>query len=334
LLIFGIYKIDIKLIFILNLIDKVKMSKSAKKTNAKKIDYSAYVVCVATGEDRLMENLVEIREQLGANFQIEMTGLHVGDILIGRLGEEVTWDQSVVAENFMKNKGDRQNLDSLKPLIMIERKSISDFCSSFSSQHYHNQKSRMMGFRQQTGCQCHLVVEGYYDAMDLSNYICKKPVSTLEQCFTSIRVRDNFFVKHVENTYFHADYIFKCLKTIEKYAIWKGNYCGIGDNLKKDFMESLKARKKSNLTPSMCFQLQISTIPNISNNMAEKIVEVYPNMRSLIEAFDQEGKHCLSEIKVGKNRFGKVKSERIFEYLDLENKNSKTKTKISLTKKK
>lgn len=311
------------------------MSKSTtKKSSPKKIDYSSYVVCVATGEDRLLESLVEIRQQLGVNFQIEMIGLHVGDVLIGRLvqeGEEVDWDRSVVADNFMNNT--ELNLDNLKPLIMIERKSISDFCSSFSSQHYHNQKSRMMGFRQQTSCQCHLVVEGYYDAMDLSNYICKKPVSTLEQCFTSIRVRDNFFVKHVENIYFHADYIFKCLKTIEKYQIWKGSYCGIGDNLRKDFVESLKARKKSNLTPSMCFQLQISTIPNISNNMAEKIVEIYPNIRSLIEEFDQHGKHCLSEIKVGKNRFGKVKSEKIFEFLSLESEKPKMRTKISLTKK-
>jgi hypothetical protein len=121
---------------------------------------------------------------------------------------------------------------------------------------------------------------------------------------------------------------------MEKYALWKGAYCGQGENLRKDFVESLKARKKSNLTPSICYQLQLSTIPDISVNMAEKIAEVYPNLRSLMEAMVEGGDQTLAEIKVGRNRLGKVRSARIYQFLDVENLGVRTKPKISLSIKK
>lgn len=294
------------------------------------IDYSKFVVCLANGEDRLLEKLVEIRSELKVNFQIEVTGLHVGDIMVARSwsegdGRERDWDQHLVDSNQNPDK----MIPNLQPLMLIERKTISDFCSSFKSSHYANQKSRMIAFREQTGAKCFLVVEGYYDDRDLGPKVCGVPISTLEQCFTSIRVRDNFFVKHVENVYFHADFIFKCIKTMQKYKVWQGVQSSA--ELRKDFMESLKVRKKSNLDPRMCFVVQLSAIPDISVNMAEKISEVYPNMKSLINAFEKDGKFCLSEIKVGKNRFGKIKSEKIFNFLDLENNNARTK--ISLKKK-
>jgi hypothetical protein len=50
--------------------------------------------------------------------------------------------------------------------------------------------------------------------------------------------------------------------------------------------------------------------------MAEKIAEVHPSWKSLITSFERDGEDCLSEIKVGKNRFGKIKSQKIFQYLN------------------
>ena len=263
------------------------MSKNGK---SKISDYSAFVVCLAVGEDRLLQRLVEIRDETGANFEIEVTGLDAGDVMIGRrwsegCGRERDWDQALVNGNM---NGDKIVQD-LQPMMLIERKTIQDFCQSFRSQHYANQKSRMMAFRQQTGCPLYLVVEGYFEEKEMGGAISKIPISTLEQCFNSIQVRDNFFVKHVDSIYFHADFIFKCIKTMEKYEIWKGAYCGQEGNLRKDFMESLKIRKKSNLDPRMCFVVQLSAIPDISVNMAEKIAEVHPNWRSLIAAFDKDG---------------------------------------------
>jgi thiol-disulfide isomerase/thioredoxin len=175
----------------------------------------------------------------------------------------------------------------------------------------------MMAFRQATKCPCCLVVEGYEESRGISNKVSGIPVGTLEQCFTSIQVRDNFYIQHVENIYYHAEFIGKCIKTLEKYEIWKEKYGENMDNLNKDFTESLKTRRKANLDESRVFIIQLSTIPDISINIAEKIAEIYPNWKSLITIFEQNGPDCLSEIKVGKNRFGKIKSQKIHQYLNL-----------------
>lgn len=281
-------------------------------------DYSKFVVCIAKGEDKLYQSLVEVQKNLSMNFRIEQTGLQAGDIMIGRLCDEDSLKEEmaelspIVANNM--NLG-VVGMENLKPLWLIERKSITDFCQSFKSAHYANQKSRMMAFRQATKCPCCLVVEGYEETKGISNKVSGIPVSTLEQCFTSIQVRDNFFVQHVENIYYHAEFIGKCVRTLEKYEIWKENYGSNSDNLNKDFTESLKTRRKANLDTMRVFVIQLSSIPDISVNMAEKIAEVYPTWKSLITAFEKDGADCLSEIKVGKNRFGKVKSQKIHQYL-------------------
>jgi len=285
---------------------------------AKPVDYSKFVVCIATGEDKLYQSLQTVQGELQMNFRIERTGLQAGDIMIGRVcdEEQMRDEMEKLGSIVGSNMGLEKNIENLKPLWLVERKSIGDFCQSFKSAHYANQKSRMMAFRQATNCPCCLVVEGYEDSKSASNKVNGIPVGTLDQCFTSIQVRDNFYVQHVENTYYHAEFIAKTIRTLEKYEIWKENYGENADNLNKDFTESLKTRRKANLDPSRVFIIQLSTIPDISVNMAEKIAEVYPTWKSLITAFERDGGDCLSEIKVGKNRFGKIKSQKIFQYLN------------------
>lgn len=275
-----------------------------------KIDYSSYVICLAIGENRILEKLVEVRKQIpeDKSFHIEVTGLHTGDIMIGY--KEKEYKNDVVMENFVSKK-----IENLRPLILIERKTISDYCQSLRSQHYQNQKSRMMSFRDQTGCHTTLVVEGYYEERDISPNIYGTPLSTLEQAFTSIQYRDRFVVQHVENTYFHAEYIMKILKSYEKYKLYEGNYSDKDENLRKDFMESLKARKKMNVDPEMCYKLMISNIPDISVTIAEKISEQYPNMKTLIEHMEKNGENSLADIQMNKNKLGKVKSQKIYEYI-------------------
>jgi ERCC4-type nuclease len=300
-----------------------------------KIDYSAYYICIASGESKLLKNLEELRDKIPQEnqFHIENTGLHTGDILIGY--KDPNYTNEIVLENFITKK-----IDNLRPLILIERKTISDYCQSLKSQHYQNQKSRMMSYRDQTGCRCTLVVEGFYEQQDLSPNICGTPLSTLEQAFTSIQYRDNFCVMHVENTYFHAEYIMKILKSYEKYKLYKGNYSDNDDNLRKDFMDSLKARKKTNLDPKMSYNLMISNIPDISVNMAEKISELYPTMKTLITHLETNGPDSLANIQLNKNKFGKVKSQKIYQYIlqtsnepDEPNEPNKPKKTLNLTTK-
>lgn len=276
--------------------------------SSKTVDLSSYYVFLATGENRLLEMLRDQQQHLPekSQFQLEVTGLHTGDILIGR--KESNYQHDLMDQNLIT-----QQISEIKPLVLIERKTISDFCQSFRSNHYQNQKSRMISFAQQTGCRCALVVEGYHENRDLSPKICGIPLSTLEQCFTSIQFRDNFFVKHVENQYFHAEFIIKLLKSYEKYQLYQE--VDRSEQLKQDYLNTLKIQKKANLTPESCYQIQLSAIPDISLNMAQKISEIHPNLKSLMNYLETNGPDSLSEIKVGKNRLGKIKSQKIHQFL-------------------
>lgn len=272
------------------------------------IDFSAYYICLAAGENSLFSHLLDMQKQLTHPFHLEITGLHTGDILIGYLQPDYSND--AVTNNFIS-----KSIEHLKPLVLIERKTIADFCQSLKSQHYLNQKSRMISFRDQTNCRCTLVVEGYFDDRDLSPNICNTPISTLEQAFTSIEYRDNFIIHHVENTFFHADYILKILKSHQKYNLHTTNYSSVDSNLKKDFVDSLKARKKSNIDPDVCFLLMLSNIPDISTNIAEKIALSHPNMKSLLSFLETNGPDALATLQLNKNKLGKIKSQKIYNYL-------------------
>lgn len=280
----------------------------------KDLDFSNYYICLATGEDRLLHELVKLRDQLpkSKSFHIEVTGLHTGDIMIGRvhgMNEENEWAN----KNFIS-----QVIENFQPLLLIERKTITDFASSFRSNHYHSQKSRMIAFRDRTHCQCGLIVEEFNETKEFQSKIGTIPISTLEQCFTSIRIRDRFFVEHVDSIKDHARFILRSLKTIEKYSLYKENWANekvVRENLQKDFSQSLKVRKKENVTPELCFKIQLSSIPGISLNMAEKLVEKYSTMPKMIKALEEEGSSCLEDINLGKMKFGKVKAKRVYDFL-------------------
>lgn len=283
---------------------------------SKDLDFSQYYICLAAGENRLLEQLIALRDQIikkpNHQFQIEVTGLHTGDLLIGRC-DTSTQENEWVQNNFISKK-----ITNFQPLLLIERKTINDFASSFRSNHYHSQKSRMMTYREQTHCPCALIVEEFYPTKKKQNRVGTIPIATLEQCFTSIRVRDKFLVEHVDNVTDHARFIIRTLKTMEKYKLYKNNWANeqsIQDNLHKDFQSSLKVRKKENLTPELCYKIQLSSIPGVSLNMAEKLTQVYPNLMTLMTALQEGGEKTLIEVSLGKMKFGKVKSKRVYEYL-------------------
>lgn len=91
------------------------------------------------------------------------------------------------------------------------------------------------------------------------------------------------------------------------------------------YLQNIKKCKKDNITPTnwniMCYM----NIPGISNNIAIKIAENYPTLKSLIEAYEKcsteaEKELLISEIILTetdkqKRRIGNVISKRIYEYI-------------------
>jgi ERCC4-type nuclease len=203
---------------------------------------------------------------------------------------------------------------SLRPLILAERKKISDFCQSYKSGRIQSQRARISSFRDQTNCLCYLVVEEYFKEVKRTrnNMIYGFSIDALEQCWVSTNVRDRLHLEHVKDTTEHAKFILRELKTLEKYKLYNGDSSHVATN---SFNESLKLKNKNNLTVELFYQKTIADIPMFSMDIAEKITKLYPSLTRLQAELTKNGINTIKDIKINKNRLGDIKAQRLLEYL-------------------
>lgn len=91
------------------------------------------------------------------------------------------------------------------------------------------------------------------------------------------------------------------------------------------YLQSIKKCKKDNITPKLWNQMCYMNIPGISSNIAIKIAENYPTLKSLLTAYEQcssiqEKELLLAEIILTetdkqKRRIGGVISKRVYDFL-------------------
>ena len=92
-----------------------------------------------------------------------------------------------------------------------------------------------------------------------------------------------------------------------------------------NYITTLKVKKKDNLTPKLCYQLQLNQIPGVSHNISSCIIEKYPSLVILVNAYnildtDDKKINLLENMKYDisnnkKRKIGKVVSSRIYNYL-------------------
>ena len=72
-----------------------------------------------------------------------------------------------------------------------------------------------------------------------------------------------------------------------------------------DYIDTLHVSKKQNLTPSLCYILQLSQIPGISKSIAKVIAEKYPNWILLINGIQDKVNfiQALKSAKIGEKRY-------------------------------
>jgi hypothetical protein len=84
---------------------------------------------------------------------------------------------------------------------------------------------------------------------------------------------------------------------------------------------AIKSRKKDNITPTVCFQLQLGQIPGISSTLAKSLSQRVGSMTALMEKLTplslEEAIAWLQETPL----IGKKKAEIICQYLGIKDKN-------------
>jgi len=91
------------------------------------------------------------------------------------------------------------------------------------------------------------------------------------------------------------------------------------------YLQSIKKCKKDNITPKLWNQMCYMNIPGISSNIAIKIAEVYPTLKSLLDEYTKCSTETEKELLIAniiltdtekqKRRIGEVISKRVKEYI-------------------
>ena len=165
-------------------------------------------------------------------------------------------------------------------ILIIERKTVKDLKASICDGRGREQKMRLLGTTPVN--RILYLIEGNLDK-PLDDKISGLPVSTLVGSLINTQLRDNIKVYKTLSIKETANYLIKLKKKLEsdidKY------FTGSDDIKSSDYASSLKKCKKSNMTPSVWFISQLSLIPQITEKIAEVIVEKYGNLHILMNEY-------------------------------------------------
>ena len=245
--------------------------------------------------------------------------------------------QSIVGKNVILKTipldiGDIQiSINSPKapsPLVIIERKTVEDLSASIKDGRYKEQKCRLKAQKRNHGSRLIYLIEG---SIKLSRkyHNNERDQKAVDSALLGMTVRDQFGIIYSKDANDSAEKIMKISSKLSDY--WKDmqhDICKNDDETKEyNYAETIKLKKKDNLTPTNCFLLQLAQIPSVSMGIAKCIQSKHTNWLSLINKLKKHGvdaKKYLENLKfrlsdgVKTRRVGSVASCKIIQYIGLE----------------
>lgn len=185
-------------------------------------------------------------------------------------------------------------------VIIIERKTYPDLYSSIIDGRYAEQKARLSSYINPSDITPMLfyLLEG---PLNYNTKICKSAEASM--------LLGNFKIIKSDNIEDTANYIMLLAnKFVEKTTKSHGD----------DYVSLIKSCKKDNMTPDICYIMQLACIPGISVEIAKTIKCNWGTMQELCYELETHKIANIALIKCGKTRkLGKVLAERIIEYLHI-----------------
>jgi len=201
------------------------------------------------------------------------------------------------------------------PVVVFERKALPDLVSSINGERYRNQKIRLKTLP----CIVIYLIEG----LPGDSWEVNAALDKIYGSWAGIILRDKMNVLRSFDVEESAKLILKFYKRAQEFNLGVGSAGGEGPSesgtSSLDYLKTIKLQKKANITPNNILILQLSQIPGISVNMADKIHALYPTLQKLIEYYEslEESSRAmaLKDISVGARKLGKSASEKIYKYL-------------------
>ena len=204
-------------------------------------------------------------------------------------------------EEFIKKNldlGDIQYIQNDEIVYIVERKTFDDLGASIKDGRYKEQKMRLLS----NNNDIYYILEGNIDKCKTIN---KK---ALLGSIVNMIFRDNIKVIFSENIEQTVEIIIQIKKKFNEGKFFK-------NKIDNEYVNSIKIKKKENMDKRTCNIVQLATIPGVSKNTAEIIIENYLTMDKLIEEYKTNGIMLLKDLSLGKKKLGKVLSEKIYNYL-------------------
>lgn len=215
--------------------------------------------------------------------------------------------------------GDIHYRQSGESILVIERKTINDLKASICDGRSREQKVRLLGTFPRKRIM--YLIEGSLNRA-LTDKISGLPVDTLIGSLVNTQFRDDIKVYKtvcIEET---VNFLIKLLDKLNKDG---DNYFNVTDQSvsASEYSSSLKKSKKANMTPQVWFISQLSLIPQVTEKVAEEIVNIYGTIVKLLQTYETTPEHLreklLSDITYPvkndkRRRIGDKMSGRIYQY--------------------
>jgi len=231
---------------------------------------------------KISNNIVGPICKFNITFYYRISNLNVGDFLI------IKEQEPLIEEKESNNK--------IK--FIIERKSINDLACSIVDNRFKEQKSRLS----QTNNSIIYIIEG-----NISKCKSKIPHSTLKSSIINLMCKNDFLVFKTDSELDTLEYLLLLYKKVNN------NELEMNDN-----KVTVPGKKKNEIQNS--FINQLTVINGVSIVVAQKIHEIYKNMKDLVDAYEMldttECENLLSNIQINeKRKVGKALSKKIYHSL-------------------
>jgi len=209
--------------------------------------------------------------------------------------------------------GDIMIINSEKPLLIIERKTLSDLAASNRDGRYREQRARLLSMKGQGVAISYLIEYGNGWNSDLNRVFNAGVTETL--LFTLItRLQLHYGIpvltaKDTAGTKTQILHFCKMLK--EKPELFMPNSGIVADATAAAavYTEALSAQKSANRCLKRVGASMLSAIPGIGGKLSEGILDL---CEGTLETVMKKSKEELALLKVGKRAVGKVAAEKIW----------------------
>jgi len=206
------------------------------------------------------------------DINIDAVPLEIGDIII-----EKTSDSS--------------------PIVIIERKSLSDLASSIKDGRYEEQSHRLSNSTNHANHNIVYLVEGA-----MKSKVMSLPEDTLYSAMFSLNYYKGFSVLRTFDLNETAKVICNMAMKLKKEKTRLPYYSNApvlqlkeDEPAEKDYCSLVKSCKKDNITVNNISEIILSQIPGISSITAIAIMKNFKNIAELLDAL-RENKSCLNDV--------------------------------------